>query len=50
LEAAVGRRWYPELIPDIEPLDDYGYSMAVIYPDGAVTVDDGRTYAADDSN
>jgi hypothetical protein len=37
-------------LPDIEPLDDHGYAMAVVYPDGNETVDDGRTYIGDDSN
>ncbi|MFQ5828301.1 MAG: hypothetical protein ACE5JD_03980 [Candidatus Methylomirabilia bacterium] len=35
----MGRRWYPELIPDIEMLDADGrFALVTLYPDGLCTI------------
>ena len=45
----MGRKIPWDLIPDIEYLDALGqHAIATVYPDGRITVDDLRTFAADD--
>lgn len=48
--SGMGRRWNPDIIPDIEPLDaDDRTFQVTTYPDGRITADDCRTFTDDES-